>query len=36
MTDEKAVLEVVQRFDTAWNWANAEAVAALLRLTESS
>jgi uncharacterized protein (TIGR02246 family) len=29
MTDEKAVLEIVQRFDTAWNRADAEAVAAL-------
>ncbi len=27
--DNKAVLEVVQRFDTAWNRADAEAVAAL-------
>ena len=29
ITDEKAVLEIVQRFDTAWNRADAEAVAAL-------
>jgi len=29
MADNKAVLEVVQRFDTAWNRADAEAVAAL-------
>jgi uncharacterized protein (TIGR02246 family) len=29
MTDHEAVLEVVQTFDTAWNRADAEAVAAL-------
>jgi hypothetical protein len=29
MTDQEAVLEVVQTFDTAWNRADAEAVAAL-------
>jgi uncharacterized protein (TIGR02246 family) len=29
VADQKAVLEVVQRFDTAWNRADAEAVAAL-------
>jgi hypothetical protein len=29
MADERAVLEVVQRFDTPWNRADAEAVAAL-------
>jgi hypothetical protein len=29
MADKKTVLEVVQRFDTAWNRADAEAVAAL-------
>ena len=29
ITEEKAVLEVVQRFDSAWNRADAEAVAAL-------
>lgn len=29
ISDEKVVLEVVQRFDSAWNRADAEAVAAL-------